>query len=537
MLEYNRIVFPNRAEDIRYNEKFRHSYRIYLDHWDVFLQFLSSSMQKVVVRDSSHALAIYGPQGAGKTLFTDKLKNDFSIVRSEIQRNNVTYNSENIWQKIVMKNPKDIQILTNITKNCEFIDITDNANWLDDLNQYNSDTVKVVIADNAERAYFGAALAGVSQADFLANRERMGEHVAQQFVKLARTTLRKTLFIILGNIPEYLKRFYEECERQHSQMANYYELELPTQFEKESIIRKNINRLNSSSYWKYVDSIDQKKKTNLYLELQKEDNTIPKAFDAIDEAFSKSTKRVGRPANKCLLSFVLVTEELDQSNEIASTIAGKYIDTPDYDYSNLVRIYNIPEEYAINIMRKDIDSYKMLESEFSLQLVVFNNEWISRLLSSDLTVQKKAIDVFQHILNEPKIGTTVPTRTRRKNERDESCEELLQTTGISMEELRSFWSLGARRGSKYEDVLREYFDGYNTTSGTDSRKRPDIVLKEYIPCSILQAEDETPRKIVDVIARFHYAVEITTIKNADSKKVIDYLDDKIPNYVELLQNN
>lgn len=81
--------------------------------------------------------------------------------------------------------------------------------------------MKIVIADNAERAYFGAVLAGILQTEFLANREGMGEHVAQQFVKLARTDLRKTLFIVSGNVSKYLKAFYDECERQHGGMANY----------------------------------------------------------------------------------------------------------------------------------------------------------------------------------------------------------------------------------------------------------------------------------------------------------------------------
>lgn len=535
MLEYNRILFPNRAEDLRYNERFQHSYRIYLDHWDDFLQFLTNSLQKVIVRDSSHALAIYGPQGAGKTLFTDKLINDFQRIRSDIQRNEENYFPENIWQKMVMKSAKDFATLKEVTRRCEFIDITDKENWLEELNQYNSDTIKIVIADNAERAYFGASLAGISQMDFLANRAGMGEHVAQQFVKLARTDLRKTLFIILGNVPEYLKTFYEECERQHSRMASYYELDLPTPIEKESIIRKNINRLNSSSYWKYIDSIDQNKKESLYKELQEDTTTIPKAFDAIDDAFSSSTRRLGRPANKCLLSFVLVTEDLNQSHEIASYLAGRYIDKSDYEYSNLVRIYNIPENYATKIMRKDSDENKMIESEFNLQFIMFNNEWISRLLNDDNDIQSKAIRVFKEMLDEPKIGTTAATKKRRKAERDKACLDLLQVQGIGQKELNSFWALGARRGSKYEDILRKHFTAYNTTGGGESKKRPDLVLKDYVPCSILSAQDSSSSKIGEAIVRSYHAVEITTIKGADSKKVIDYLDDKIPNYIELLQ--
>lgn len=363
----------------------------------------------------------------------------------------------------------------------------------------------------------------------------MGQHVAQQFVKLARTTLRKTLFIILGNVSEYLSAFYEECERQHSRMAYYYELDLPTAMEKEAIIRKNINRLNSSSYWKYIDSIDQSKRVILYKELEKEDNTIPKAFDAIDDAFSASTRRLGRPANKCLLSFVLVTEILNQSNEIASFLAGKYIDEPDYEYDNLVRIYNIPDNYAVKIMGKDIDENKMFESEFNLQFVIFSNEWMKRLLNPNIEIQKKAIEVLKQVLDEPKIGTSAATKDRRKKERNLICCELLKTNGVADDIMSSFWNLGARRGSKYEDILRTHYEGYNTTSGMESRKRPDIVLKEYTPCSILNAENSNAVKIGDAIVRDYHAVEITTIKGANSRKVIDYLDDKIPNYIELLK--
>lgn len=264
MLEYNRILFPSRAEDIRYNELYQHSYKIYLDHWDKFLDFLKNSLEKVVVRDASHALAIYGPQGAGKTLFTDKLKNDFEVVHSAIKRQDLALDSHNLWQKLVLGNSKNLDLLETITKQCEFIDITDNDEWIEKITDKKKDTVKIVIADNAERAYFGAALAGISQAEFLANKAGMGQHVAQQFVKLARTSLRKTLFIVLGNDAPYLESFYDECEKQHRGMAKYYELELPTSQEKESIVRKNINRLNSASYWKFIDSIDKNKRENLY---------------------------------------------------------------------------------------------------------------------------------------------------------------------------------------------------------------------------------------------------------------------------------
>lgn len=537
MFIYKRILFPDRAEDIRFNPRFKSSYRIYLDHWDEFIAFLKTSFERVVVRNSSYALAIYGPQGVGKTLLADKLKNDYDITKEQIQKNDLIYNKNNLWHRIVTQQGKDLQELTFITNNTDLIDATDNRDWVTDISKRNLDSnrIKVVIADNAERAYFGASLANMTESDFIARRNEpaVATHVAQQFVRLARGDLRKTLFIILGNDEQYLSTFYDTCQSQHRGMCEFRVLEIPTSIEKENIVRRNINRLNPVSYWGCIDKTTPEKKSELYTILNG-NSTFPDTFEAVDDAFASSDQRTGRPANKSLLSFVLITQHLTEAHTIASTLAGKYLDETDFSYNDLVMVYTIPEQYAQNVLGEK-DECQMLESEFTLKVIILSDEWTKRLLAGDKS-QEIALKVLDTMLEHTRIGQGSSAKTILQTRRNAACDELVSSMDfVTEQELKAFWKKGAVRASQYEGVLKNRYPGYNHAFCTGFSKRPDILISPYTACSVLSANSNDVTRINQNISRSCHAVELTTINNATDKEVIRYLNTKIQNYIELLK--
>ncbi|KAA0547426.1 hypothetical protein FZW96_11225 [Bacillus sp. BGMRC 2118] len=534
---YKRILFPDRAEDIRFNPKFQSSYRIYLDHWDDFISFLKTSFERVVVRNSSYALSIFGPQGVGKTMLADKLKNDYEITKAHIQKGELEYNKNNLWHRIVTQPGRNLEELISITKNADLIDATDNKNWVKDISQRNAenDRIKVVIADNAERAYFGASLAEMNESDFIEKKGQssVATHVAQQFVRLARGDLRKTLFIILGNDEQYLSTFYETCQTQHKGMCEFKTLEIPTSTDKENIVRRNINRLNPVSYWSCIDKTSPENKSKLY-DILSGDTTFPETFEAVDDAFADSDQRTGRPANKSLLSFVLITQNLQEANKIASTLAGKYLEEADYKYKDLVALYTIPEQYVQNVLGEK-DDCQMLESEMTLRLIIFSNDWAKKLLAAEES-QKLALNVLDSLLEHTRIGQGGSGRAALDRKRNKRCDDLAASTdSLAEEQLKSFWSKGAVRAFMYEGILKGKYPGYNTAFCTGFPKRPDILISPYDACSVLAANSREVAKINQTISRSFHAVELTTINNATDKEVARYLLGKLPNYIDLLK--
>lgn len=376
----------------------------------------------------------------------------------------------------------------------------------------------------------------MDESDFIDRKDQaaVATHVAQQFVRLARGDLRKTLFIILGNDEQYLSTFHETCQTQHKGMSEFKALDIPTAIDKENIVRRNINRLNPVSYWSCIDKTPPEKKSELY-EILRGDSTFPDTFETVDDAFASSDQRAGRPANKSLLSYVLITQSLDEANNIASSLAGRYIDAADFSYKDVAELYIIPEQYAQNVLGAK-DDCQMLESEFNLKFIILSDEWTKRFLMGGVS-EIKAFEVLDYLLEHTRIGQGAISRTELDDRRRKACAELLACPDfIADVDVKGFWRKGAVRSNQYEGVLKTKYIGYNKAFCTGFSKRPDILLSPYIPCSVLTANSNEVARINQTISRSCHAVELTTINNATSKEVIRYLSTKLPNYIDLLKD-
>ena len=520
---YQQLIYPERAEDLKYNEFIKDNYKIFLDHWEDNIKFLKNSYEKVFSNNGiSYALVIYGAQGVGKTILASKLYNDYEITLKNIKGKSLNYDEENIWHLITCGHDKSVSKVTEATEKTRLMKFNGEENWIEEIEV--GDHTNVVIIDNAETANFGSVLTNLNGIEYMAQRytPHVAHYAAQQFVYLAREKIRGTLFIILGNEEEYLKSFVDSCEKHHKGMVKYHELDLPIAENKEKIVRTNINRLNSASYWSLLDKGTVEVKENLYDKL-KDASNFPEVFNVVNEALSKHMPRVGRRANKCILSFVLCINNFNKAHDIASYLAGKSLETSDFD-NDVVKIYTLTDSYCQRVIG-DTRSSQMLESEFSMQLIILSETWFSKLLG-DEEAKNKAIDFLKSIVQ----------FNGSREKRTKACDKLLNSgIGIEREELDKFWRSGATRANKYEALLKNHFDKYNTVFSKSTNKRPDILISEYVPCSILSAVGKD--NIKDCIKRTCHAIEITSIKDADSVKVKDYLKKKLPNYIELIMES
>lgn len=536
-MAYSRIIFPDRAENMRENDKLRKGYRVFLNYWLDFISFLKKSYERVSERQSSYALTIYGAQGVGKTLLADKLKTDIEQTKIQINYGNITYDENNLWHRLTCGNHKNIKLIQDATINSELYDATDDINWIIKVSDWSNSHVnrtKIVILDNAERAYFGAALSGMDEASFIARRSEpaVATHVAQQFIKLARSSARGTLFIILGNDEQFLHTFFDACESQHQGMVVFSNLPLPSNKDKETIVRINVNRLNKVSYWSCVDKSGPHLKEDLYNKLAGT-ATFPDTFNAVDDAFADSQSRKGRPANKCLLTLVILTKDLSKSEEIALSLSKK--SNTNVIKNDVAHLFYIPDNYCQVLCPDKIDASMMLESEFTLRLLFLSEIWVQQLLG-DAIAQKRAITCLNTLLVHPKIGQDNITRSNISKDQTDKSRLLIAAPGsASRADLDTFWKLGARRSTIYEPILSSCYTGYNKAFCNEYNKRPDILIQEYIPCAVLEATTCSKVEISKVIKRECHAVELTAQVTATVENVSNYLSGKINNYIELVK--
>ena len=284
---------------------------MFLDHWDGLGGDLRRLYEGLALRRETKALAVFGEQGAGKTLFANKLADDIERARQALQKGQLVADSANLWHRICGTSALEIDFIVEATSRVSAHMIENQPNWPEMSAKWlapQSDKHCILIADNAERGYFRQGLLNLSDAEYLA----MGETdtamrlVAQNFVAKCRSELRGALIVLLSNDDSFLLRLLEAIDRQHQGLVTLANLPLPQGGDKETVIRVNTNRLNRISYWYCLDKAGPIDKQRVRTSLLGA-STYPAAFAAVNDAVrSALPSRVGRPAKKNMISLIVL---------------------------------------------------------------------------------------------------------------------------------------------------------------------------------------------------------------------------------------
>src|SRR5262245_61974584 len=123
---YLRIRFPNRAENL---PEFG-GYKVFLDLWNPLATELRACYEDLVVRNDTKCLAVFGPQGSGKTMFARKLADDFKEAKADANRGPVQPDKNNLWHKMTGGSRLAEKLVSIATINTELLLIEDNADWV-----------------------------------------------------------------------------------------------------------------------------------------------------------------------------------------------------------------------------------------------------------------------------------------------------------------------------------------------------------------------------------------------------------------------
>lgn len=531
-LDYQRIVYPERAESLSDDTLFS-GYRIFLDHWNEITSYLKASYEVLRTRRSSKGLIIFGKQGCGKSVLAAKITEDFKRTKLSINSPGVVYDNDNIWHRISAGGFEKTQMsnVTAATKATVLLQVENRKNWVEEaekLVENNRDRACFVIADNCEKDYFLKGLLDISDEAYLQNGRTATalRAAAHRFVELCRNSLSGCFFVFFTNDEDFALAFDSYVNGIHEELIDIQDLKMPSEAQKESIVRINVNRLNPFSYWLCIDRAGPNEKKAMWSTL-KSAKTFPATFKAVDDAINSSTRnREGRPARKsvlnafALISGISVADVFDTNAEID-------------DFDDLY----IGQSFRVRIYRSgwgaifgDARDYKMLSSEWCLKVIIANDAAVSALLSSS-PLAKRLVEMTT-TYHGP--GTHNETKQAHSAELKVLDEEIVKS--FPNPDNSSFWAKGSVRNHDYESCLKGFFPTYNTKSGGFMSARPDLVLSDYKPCSVLAATSDSVEAVNKAIRREGNAVEFTAIKEFTFAKLATYLrDQKIRNYISATQ--
>lgn len=537
---YQGILFPDRAESLK--EAAYSSYRVFLDFWQPLANQLRSFYEPVKTRGDTRILLVYGPQGGGKTMFVRKLASDFDSTRVDAL---IVPSDENLWHRISGGTSGsaamlDADLIASARSSTSLISVTDdrslgghviadNRDWMKSvLDKVEGDPSRrwIILLDNAERGHFLQSLVDLSDVDFIKMRNQPEAAVlaAQRFVGYARNRLRGCMFVVLTNDEPFAATIDTAVNAQHRGMLVRTDLPLPGPQEKETVVRVNTNRLNKISYWYCLDRAGPSEKSAVYTALNGAE-TFPGSFAAVDTAL-KSSSRIGRRAKTCLLSLVVLSKSISRAE--LEKLGHIWRSEIEHEWLSVI---NFDEGWTSDLL--PVRDAGLLESEWTLRIVALGEPFAKSLISGDEVHEQHCKELLESLRSAFGPGTHQTTLDANRANLSAIVDAWPDTSKMSIDS--TFWNLGQRRSTLYEPVLTRLLPGYNENQPGFLGYRPDYVVAQYKPCSILGASAADIGAINSAIYRDAHAFEFTAMDQLTTGNMQTYLKMKLPNYVNIVR--
>jgi hypothetical protein len=525
---YQGIIFPSRAGDLR--KQLYESYHVFLEYWDSLCEKMRFKYEELTLSKRTTAVMIFAPQGSGKTLFADKLKQGLERAK---QQKGEERDKANLWHRITGGSNLSRELIRQATQVTQIFHIEDNPNWVKELSvwfQHRSENEHcIVVADNAERAYFMQGLLELRDFEFmtLGRTPEAYRLATERFVSLARTTAHAAFFVFLTNNEEFALNFVVDSNSQHNNLISLEVLPEPSERDKETAIRVNINLLNEVTYWYCLDRAGPDGKRSVRDAIIG-NKSFPDSFSAVNQALQQAD-RMGRPANKCTLSLAIFTD-VDSSLPLSLSSFGDAIPARVF-ISHHLNVFSYESLWASRLDSLTARQQRMLESEWNLRIILLDNRCLSALLAE--SSRGRFSDVLEKLAILHGVGTQRATL-------EGYAMELAALAGSLPEywdsaAIDAFWRKGQVRSHEYEAALKSIRPTYNTSDVGFLGYRPDLIINPYKVCSVISAMSDTREAINEAIRRDAHVFEFTAIRAISDDAILKYLLAKIPNYVDILE--
>lgn len=235
---YDVLLFPERAENL---EQFS-AYDVDLDHWKGLSSIFQQTFQNVYERGASAILLVHGAQGTGKTLFSQRLQQDFD----KASRDHHTPDRQNLWHTLVGGEPLRKETIERATTASDLRRVEPRPGWLEVERKFatsdRKNRVRVFVIDDVNKDVFLREWAGLTQAEYLGLKIRKEEavalsSVAERLVEDCRGDFKRSIFLLLSNDAAKIKTLEQHIGQSHKGLASVRELPMPAPRTKERIIR------------------------------------------------------------------------------------------------------------------------------------------------------------------------------------------------------------------------------------------------------------------------------------------------------------
>jgi hypothetical protein len=531
---YRRLHFPDRAENIGQFS----AYQIHLAHWRPLSDPFEDAFTAVYERGSSALLLIHGAQGSGKTLFCDRLEQDFE----QATQGSLEPRHDNLWHTLVGGAPMRRDTIEKATAGTALRRARPVEGWLAAERKFATGDkrykVRLFLLDDAHHEVFLSELAKVSLDWFRARPRREAETgvlgtLAENLVFECRNDFQRSLFVFTSNRADLMAALHDEIERSHARLSRVQELPLPAAPVKEAIVRTNTNRFNNVSYWYCLDMAGPAEKERVYQVLHAQKG-FTDSFLAVDDAL-KSSARVGRPASRNVITLVTLGAEL---RDVDAFLADHDIESSEEHVGEHLRVWYAREQWASQIAvganAERTRRAELVQSEFSLRWFALDRYGAYALCQPP---GGSSPDLGEHLLDAISL---FPSFSRDEQARQRAQYKALDLMLASSDEQQvqawgeSFRNLGQRRNAMYEPAIAARVQGYGRGLSVFPAVRPDVIAQEYTTCAVTTAR--SPSEIGAAIRRSCHAVEFTAFLGNQMTGIEDYLVDKIERYALLLES-
>jgi len=468
-------------------------------------------------------------------LFFNQLRHGYEKTNSDlINKGSILVEEDNLWHRVAGPGTQGMApnaaLIAETTRKSAFQAFTREKEWVAQLRHESGEKYRLIALDNAETAYFIQSLAEISTEKFadLRGKPALYQLAAERFVRLCRSDLRRCLFFMFTNNLEFALHFEGAVNEQHKGLISITDLPMPEPAKKEEIIRTNTNRLNRVSYWHCLDRAGPEAKAAVRAALATPSTNFPDTFESVNSAIrGAGNLRAGRHANRCTLTLAVLGGAHFVPHDLIDRDADKVLFE-----STTIALWRLGEGWASRALPGAPRECQMLESEWHLRVLYLGNDLVAYLLSDNVMERERAKCILDDLLPVQGEGTTTSTKAGWVKRVAQEVEAIPRATT----DLETFWNQNQSRSQTYEAALKSLYPNYNTGGRGYLSYRPDLVLGDYEPCSLLGADNEDQLSLNAAIQRRANAVEFTAQKRPTTASLTAYLATKLRNYIAITRD-
>ena len=552
---YDELEFPQRAE---YLDQYK-NYQVDIAHWKQLAEQFQKAFRRVHARRSAAVLLVHGPQGSGKSMFCNRLEQDYERTRAGDVAPDLR---NNLWHVLVTTDKhNDEPTIRGATVETTLTLVDDRkADWLSELKTVakgdKSSRVRIFLCDDAHKDSKMRPWTDLPAKDFYeakqAGPDALLAHVAERINEGCRGEFQRSIFVMLSNDKKWVESMRSKLDVWYKELATELTLPVPDPPTLERIVRINTNRLNRVSYWNCLDAASSERR-RIVRQVLTEQVGFTDSFHAVSESLDSESRRQGRPGNRNVLTLVTLGSEFAA---VQSFLEDREIETEAYHAGSAphVGVWDVRGSWASKIVRRPDREFtrraRMLESEFVLR-------WVSLdMIATCALVQPPAFnDVGMQLMllvqQRPSIGTSAETKAGWRAE-CAALEGRLDAAPFEATEVErlagEFSKLGARRSIIYEKAIVGRLGTLNPAYGRGffvyKALKPDLIVEdpdstghgEYKICSLTSAVSEDDKAIADAIRRTGHSIEFTAFLRERLEGLEEYLRDKIECYAAMLES-